>query len=223
MEPGGHGTCIVIGVGPKLGFSVVRRFAASGHPVAMMARRREALEAFGARLAEDVRWGAYPVDAARSDQVAAVVRRAQADLGPADVLVYNAALLGLRAWPTALSHEDLMASIEVDVGSALAAVQAVVPAMRAFGRGTILFTSGNWGIRPSGEYCAVGLGKAALHSLGLSLAEELAPERIQVTTVTIGGVIRPESDYTYDPDRLAELYWDLHSRPPAKWEPDIRY
>ncbi len=216
------GTCVVVGVGPQLGFSVARRFGRAGHSVAMISRNKLALEDLGSQLGSHTTWGAYPADASDSAQIDAAIREAQQSLGPVEVLVYNAAVLGLRAWPTRLSHDLLMSTFEANVGSALVAAQAVVADMRARTSGTILFTSGTWGFTPSGEFCSVGLGKAALHNLGLSLAEELAKDGIHVATITISGEIRSGPDYEYDPDRLAELYWSIHEQARADWQADVR-
>ena len=129
---------------------------------------------------------------------------------------------GCAVWPTELSHELLLSTFEANVGSALVAAQAVASDMRASQRGTILFTSGSWGFTPSGEYCSVGLGKAALYNLGLSLAEELAGDGIHVATITISGRIRSASDYPYDPERLAERYWSIHRQARPDWQADVR-
>jgi NAD(P)-dependent dehydrogenase (short-subunit alcohol dehydrogenase family) len=217
------GTCVVIGVGPLLGFSVAQRFSRAGHPVALISRTQSSLEEFGAKLGADAAWGAYQADAADSTQIDAAIRKARRALGPIQVLVYNAAVLGLRAWPTELSHDLLLSTFEANVGSALVAAQAVVADMRNNRRGTILFTSGSWGFTPSGEYCSVGLGKAALYSLGLSLAEELVGDGIHVATITISGRIRSASDYAYDPDLLAEHYWAIHRQARPDWQADVRY
>jgi NAD(P)-dependent dehydrogenase (short-subunit alcohol dehydrogenase family) len=221
-EPQPPGTCVIMGVGPQLGFSVARRFGRAGHPVAMISRNKIALEEFGSQLENDAPWGAYPADASDSGQIDAAVREARRALGPVQVLVYNVAMLGLRAWPTSLNHDLLMSTFEANVGSALVAIQAVVEDMRARQSGTILFTSGRWALTPSGEFFSVGLGKAALHNLGLSLAEELLPDGIHVATITISGVIRSATDYEYDPDRLAELYWTIHEQAAPDWQFDVR-
>ena len=216
------GTCVVIGVGRKLGLSVARRFGREGHPVALMARRRSRLEEFGRDLGQDgIRWAAFEADASQTDEVVAAVATARSSLGPVQVLVYNAAALNTPSLPSEMSLDLFYSTLRVNLVSALVATQLVVPDMRQLGTGTVLFTGGTWGLVPSAAYSAVGMGKAALRNLAFSFAEELAPDGIHVATVTISGVIKAGTDF--DPDRLADLYWDVHCQPPDAWEREVRY
>ena len=53
--------CLVVGVGPGLGMGCVRRFAASGYRVSMVARHAGRLESWAAEIPESA---GFPVDVA---------------------------------------------------------------------------------------------------------------------------------------------------------------
>ncbi|MEO6418734.1 MAG: SDR family NAD(P)-dependent oxidoreductase, partial [Polyangiaceae bacterium] len=78
---------LVSGVGPGTGAAIVRRFAAGGFEVAMLARTKERLVALekeipGAR--------AFACDVSDEAQVDAALARVREELGAPSVLVHNA-------------------------------------------------------------------------------------------------------------------------------------
>jgi short-subunit dehydrogenase len=107
------------------------------------------------------------------------------------------------------------------VGALLVAAQHVAPAMRTAGRGTILVTGSALEFRATAAYAGLAVQKAAVRSLTLTLAEELRPVGIHVATVTVEGLIQPGTHY--DPERIAEQFWDLHAEPRDSWRTEVRY
>jgi len=63
---------------------------------------------------------------------------------------------------------------------------------------------------------SVSVGKAALRALALNLAEEFRETSVRVSTVTIYGRIQANSPF--DPDRIADVFWDAHSGATAQAE-----
>lgn len=123
-------------------------------------------------------------------------------------MVYNAAA-PQSGLPTSLTPDQLSRELTVNVSGALASALQVIPGQEEQGKGTILFTGGGFALHPSTKYASLSLGKAALRSLAFSLGEELAPKGIHVGVVTITGYVA--KDTYFDPDRIAEVYWDLHA------------
>src|SRR5258708_31140345 len=81
---------VISGVGPGLGASLVRRFAAT-YAVAMLARKADYLKA----LAREIRQGGATVldfscDVSDHTQITEAFRAIRKDLGEPDVLLYNA-------------------------------------------------------------------------------------------------------------------------------------
>ena len=73
---------------------------------------------------------AAPADVSRSDEVAAMVARIQAELGPVDILVNNAGIADRRGIDD-LTEADFDRTIATNLKSAFLCTQAVLPAMRA--------------------------------------------------------------------------------------------
>ena len=102
--------CAVVGVGPGNGEAFARRFAADGYAVALMARRAE----LTAKLAAELKGAkAYACDVADEDSVEAAFAKMRAELGDADVLIFNA---GSGVWGNVeeVKAEDLERSWRIN-------------------------------------------------------------------------------------------------------------
>lgn len=212
---------VIVGMGPGVSAAVARRFGREGYAVAAVARRAEALnEQVAALVAAGVKARGYTADAADPASLGAALARAAADGGAPEVLVYNAA--GVRYKPLAgLTAEELNADLRTSVGGALAAAQAVLPAMRAAGRGTLLFTGGGFAFEPMPALASLGAGKAALRNLAFSLHAELKDSGIHAATVTICGIVKAGTPF--DPDKIAESYWALHAQAAGSFEREVQF
>jgi hypothetical protein len=136
---------VVTGVGPGLGASLVRRFAAT-YAVAMLARRADYLKA----LARELRQGGATVldlscDVSDRTQITDAFRAIRKDLGEPDVLLYNAGS-GAFGAITEITPDQYEADWRVNAFGAFVAAKEVAPAMIARGRGTMLFNG-----RPQGR------------------------------------------------------------------------
>lgn len=212
--------CIVAGVGPGVGAAVAAAFAKTGYDVALLARRRTELEAIAASIGPKAH--PYACDVSNFDAMSAAIAAATGDLGEADVLVYNAA--GWRMQPAIETPPELfLHDVSVSAAGALAAAQAVHPAMKARGRGVMLFTGGGLSLHPELGVSMASLtaGKGALRGLVHVLAKELAPDGIHVGLVTIAGNVARGT--AFDPDRIAPIYLDLAAQPPGAWEVERVY
>jgi short-subunit dehydrogenase len=138
-----------------------------------------------------------------------------------EVLIYNAAVLGNNNVPSKLSVDSFVADFKVNVAGALACAQAVLPAMKAQGRGTILLTGCGFALMPNAANTSLGAGKAALRNLCFNLAEELAPSGIHVATVTIRGLIG--SNAFFAPEAIADAYWTLYRQSRDQWQTEMVY
>lgn len=222
---------VVIGAGPGLGRALIDAFAAAGHQVGWIVRREATRDAVARTLRAPDTLGLC-ADAGSAEELGPALEHLAQAQGPADVLIYNAAHVepdrfvtpsgidaaqyssapGWQARGAPLTADALLARFRANVLGAHIAAQICVPAMIAAGRGTILLTGGVLAHGPWIEWGSVSLGKAALLSLGQSMALELAPHGIRVSTVTIHGTMAPGT--AYDPDVVAAHYVALSQRPP---------
>jgi len=208
----------IVGAGPGLGSSLARRFAEQGWSVALVAKRRDVLDGC---LSELARFGVNTC-AAEADVVdRPALERAFASIenavGVPDAVVYNASIY--QAEPALeLSDEALRLALDVHVVGALNTAQYAIAAMRRADRGVLVFTVNSLARSPEAMSAALSIGKGAQLNLALSLERELAGTRIHVGVVTVCGPIKAGT--FYDPDRLANIYWELITQEPDNFEPD---
>lgn len=209
----------VLGAGPGLGLASARAFAAAGYDVALVARREAVLADLAATVEADghgvdVGWAA--VDVADPGAVAAAVERFVAHTGRLDVLHHNVSVY--RAGHVGeVGAAELLADLAVGVGSLLSAVGAALPALRA-GGGSVLLTGSGAADRPAPGALTLGVQKAAVRTLLLGMAPDLAERGVHAATLTVRGVLSPGTPF--DPDlvaaRLVELAAQRHE-PRAAW------
>lgn len=211
----------IVGMGPGVSLAVAKRFAKEGYSVAGIARRPETLkEQIDALKAIGAKATGHVADSGDSASLSAALGRIVTEMGDPDVLIYNAA--GVRFKPLAdLSAAEFNADLQVSIGGALAASQAVLPSMRRAGRGTILFTGGGFAFEPMPALASLGVGKAGIRNLAYSLYADLKDTGVHVGTVTICGPVKAGT--VFDPDKIAQAYWTLHAQPKGSFEREIMF
>lgn len=97
---------------------------------------------------------------------------------------------------------------------AITATQAVLPAMREGGAGTLLYTTGAGSVRPVPRAAPAHAASAALRNWAVNLHNELAGTGVQAAHVALDVTIGTASFYgrpTATADQISPLYWDLHT------------
>lgn len=203
---------VVVAAGPGLGLAVARRFAREGWSVGLVARSPLTLSELAAvvRRTADVPVATAVADAGDEAALRSALGALAADLGDPGVLVYNGSAY-VEGSALSLAPADLRHAVDVGVTGAMVAAQQVAPAMRRRGSGTLLLTGSVAADRGSTSAAAVGVAKAGLRSLALSLHKELAPDGVRVVTVTIDGVL--QGPRALDVEAIADTYWSLHTGP----------
>jgi NADP-dependent 3-hydroxy acid dehydrogenase YdfG len=202
---------VIVGMGPGMGMALARRFGREGHRLGLLARRADTLQALVDQLkAEGLDAHGHAVDA--GDPAALKKTLGHAD---PEVLIYNASIFR-EATPSQLDPEELVTEFRAMAAGFLASVQAVLPGMKKRDKGTILLTGGGSALTPFASGASLSVGKAAQRSLLLSLAQELGGTGIHAATVTICGMIQEGTPF--DPQKLAEQFWQLHAQPRGSFE-----
>lgn len=161
-----------------MGMAIARRFAREGFAITMIARNASKLQAFQAALqAKGYEAYEFVADAGDEASLQSAFTSIQTQLGNPEVLVYNAATPKMEPIFNE-TMETLTIDFKINVAGALAATKAVLPAMRAKGQGTILFTGGGFALYPSPDFGSLSLGKAGIRSLAKMLAEALKTDGI---------------------------------------------
>jgi NAD(P)-dependent dehydrogenase (short-subunit alcohol dehydrogenase family) len=194
--------CVVTGVGPGTGAALVRRFAADGYRVAMLARDETRLAKLAAEL-PGVR--AYPVDVADLDALRGALERVRSELGAPSVLLHNAVAGGFGTFES-VKPEQLEHRFRVNVTSLLVLAQELAPAMIAAGHGAIVVTGNTSAWRGKAAFAGFAPTKAAQRILAESLARALGPKGVHVAYVVTDAVIDVPWTRKAFPDRPDEFF-----------------
>ena len=180
-------TALVTGSSRGIGRAIAVELAREGWAVCVnYLEHREAAEDL-VRLLRAEGWEAIAVraDVSDRDAVEAMVRTAQAELGPIELLVNNAGI-SYQGLFQDTSNEIWDRTLAVNLTGARNAAQAVLPHMLSEKRGCIVNISSMWGLRGASCEVAYACSKAAVIALTRSLALELAPSGIRVNCVAPG-------------------------------------
>jgi NAD(P)-dependent dehydrogenase (short-subunit alcohol dehydrogenase family) len=193
---------VVTGVGPGTGTALVRRFAADGYRVAMLARDKARLQALAREIPGSA---AYPVDVADLDALRESLARVRSELGAPGVLLHNAVAGGFGTFDT-VRPEDLEQRFRVNVTSLLVLAQELAPGMVAAGGGAIVATGNTSAWRGKAAFAGFAPTKAAQRVLCESLARALGPQGVHVAYVVIDAVIDVPWTRQAFPDRPDDFF-----------------
>ena len=208
----------ILGAGPGLGFALARRFAKAGWSVALVSLRQQVIDA---GLEELERFGVSTCGVQADVTDRAGIERAFGSIvdavGVPDAVVYNASIYqGEKVLE--LSNEALRLALDIHVVGALNTAQCAIATIQPLDHGVLLFTVNSLARTPEAMAAALSIGKGAQLNLALSLERELEGSPIRVGVVTVRGAITVGT--AYDPDRLTEVYWELATQDPARFERD---
>ena len=187
-----HGrVALVTGAGRGIGAATARAFAAAGASLMAVDRDPGPLGA----LVDELRAGGTEAESAAADvtddgAVRAAVERTMARWGRIDVLVNNAGIVR-DATLAKVTDEDWALTQDVNLRSAMLCARAVVPHMRAAGRGRILSASSV--VARSGNFgqTAYVASKAGIIGLTRVWARELGRHGITANAVAPGYIDTP--------------------------------
>jgi NADP-dependent 3-hydroxy acid dehydrogenase YdfG len=222
-NPMSHKLCVVVGAETGLGLSIAQRFGKEGYAIALIARRPETLTEYANTLAQaGVMAKGYSADVADAQSLIHAFEQIKSQMGHPLVLVYNAAVMQ-EADPLMLSEETLIHDFKVGVTGALTSIQQVVSEMQTQNQGTILLTGGALAFDEYSfpQYLSLAIAKTATRKLCFTMANALEPSNIHVATVTVCGTIAPNTPF--DPDRIADVYWQLHTQSRSDWQREYVY
>jgi NADP-dependent 3-hydroxy acid dehydrogenase YdfG len=219
MHGSSAGSVVIVGAGPGIGGAVARRFAREGFAVALLARQQQTLSS----LAETLRPYPVPVatvtaDATDEKSLRAGLDQAGEQLGPADVAVYNAAVIRADHCQE-LTMDQILGTWAVNVGGAVITAGHLLPAMASRGSGTFLITGGM--PAPVPGYATLSLGKSGVRTLVSLLDGQFGPSGVHVASVTVTDAVVPGT--AHDPELIAEHYWRLHVQPRGQWDHEVTH
>ena len=173
---------VVTGASSGIGAAIARRLSAAGHPLLLLARRVEQLEALDLPncLCEQV-------DVANRADFEAAVLKAESQFGAVDALVNNAGVMLLGQIEDQNSAE-WQQMFEVNVLAILNSMQVVLAPMKAKNSGTIINVSSVAGRKTFGDHAAYCGTKFAVHAITENVREEVADSNVRLITIAPGAV-----------------------------------
>jgi NAD(P)-dependent dehydrogenase (short-subunit alcohol dehydrogenase family) len=213
-------TALIVGAGSGLSASLARALAREGVKVALAARSIGDLDA----LVRETGARALQCDASQRAQVDQLFAEVDAELGPPDIVIYNASFR-TRGPFVELDPADVEKAIAITAFGAFLVAQQAARRMLPKKRGAILLTGASAGVKGYPQSAPFAMGKFALRGLAQSMARELSPQGIHVAHVVIDGGIRSarrpdpadQPDSMLDPDAIAETYLQIVRQPRSAW------
>ncbi|MFI6066550.1 SDR family NAD(P)-dependent oxidoreductase [Micromonospora sp. NPDC051227] len=201
MERVGGKTAVVTGGAMGMGAATVRRLVAEGANVVIADVNVAEAEALAAELGPKA--VAEQLDVRSPDQWAALVQRAEERLGSIDILVNNAGIADpapLEQWDTA----RLQRTLDVNLIGVFNGIQAVVPAMKRAGGGSIVNIGSVGALQGVPSLSGYVVSKWAVRGLTKTAALELGAYGIRVNAVHPGQINTPmTSGVIFDTSNVA--------------------
>jgi NADP-dependent 3-hydroxy acid dehydrogenase YdfG len=193
---------VITGASSGIGAATARALADGGAKVALLARRRDRLDALAEELGPDAI--ALTADVGRDGGLAEAAEAVAAQLGRADLVVANAGIMQ----PGDLDA-DWRPQLDVNVSGVLATVQAFLPSLLAAaedgGTADIVTTSSVAARQRFPGYTVYGATKAAVSALAEGLRTDLGTRGVRVTNIEPGLVATELQGKVEDPDAHAFL------------------
>lgn len=192
----------VTGGASGIGESLVREFAAQGAKVGFVDMNKEAGEALAEELGPDVAFA--EVDLRDIDALKAAFAKLKSAVGPASVLLNNAARDDRHNWAD-VTPEYWDDRLNTNLRHQFFCIQTVAPDMIAAGKGSIInFASESW-MKGQGGMPAYTTSKSAVHGMTRSFARDLGPHNIRVNTLVPGWIMTPrQKELWVTPEALEE-------------------
>jgi NAD(P)-dependent dehydrogenase (short-subunit alcohol dehydrogenase family) len=184
----GH-VALITGGGGGLGSAIARAFADVGADVAVVGRSPAPLEKVRAEIeGRGRRCAVIPADVTDAASLPGIIDEVVSRLGRLTILVNNVGGIAGAERPLPsmeLSDESWTAQVDLNLNSVWRLTRAAVPCMT--GDGVILNMSSIKAYKPEDGSGAYAAAKAALNTLTVALARDLAP-RIRVNGIAPGPV-----------------------------------
>lgn len=183
---------IVTGASRGLGFEIAKKYLEAGGTVALCARDATALERAKAALTPFAASGRAPLalaaDVSVERDVSAVVEAAAQSYGHIDILVNNAGIYGPKGAVDEVDWHEWVRAMDINLYGSVLMCRAVLPHLKARGRGKIVQLSGGGATNPLPRLSAYAVSKAAIVRFVETLAEEVRGERIDVNAIAPGAL-----------------------------------
>jgi 3-oxoacyl-[acyl-carrier protein] reductase len=173
---------IITGAGSGFGTGMAEAYIREGAKVIVADINAEAGERVAKLLGANAK--AVATDVANGTSVQAMVQACVDSFGVPDIVINNAGTTHRNQPMLQVDEQTFDRVFNVNVKSIYHMAHAVVPVMRARGKGGLIINVGSTaGIRPRPGLCWYNSSKGAVNLLSKAMAVELAPDRIRVNAL----------------------------------------
>jgi len=196
---------VITGASSGIGEATARALAASGHRLALLARRADRIQAVATELGN----GAIAITADVTDRAAllAAAERVKSELGGADILVNNAGVMLLAPF-SGEQHDESRQMIEVNLLGAITATEVFLDQLRD-GQGDLVNISSVAGRSARPGNAVYAATKWGVNGWSEALRQELQPG-VRVTVIEPGAVATELTDHITDAGakQMAEGFYE---------------
>jgi short-subunit dehydrogenase/MoaA/NifB/PqqE/SkfB family radical SAM enzyme len=189
---------LITGASGGLGSALVRRLAEMGADLVVSSRSMRALKELISSLPETTRTLPVTADLSEPAEAGILAQKSIEALGFIDVLINNAGI-GYFALMEEATEENIRHLFEVNMFSPLALIKALLPHMKARGRGRIINIVSCAGRVPIPTVGVYGGSKSALAIMANTMRLELEPAGIDILNIYPGTV-----DTSFEENALRE-------------------
>ena len=173
---------VITGASSGLGSAMAKRFSEAGHPLLLLARRLEKIEAL--ELPNSL---CRRVDITDAGSFKKAIDEAEELYGPADCLINNAGQM-LLGQVDSQDRTEWKRMFDLNVLALLDGMQIVLDGMKGRNTGTIINISSLAGVKTFQNHAAYSGTKYAVSGITETVREEVAPFGVRVVSVCPGAV-----------------------------------
>ncbi|MDT3295328.1 SDR family oxidoreductase [Shewanella sp. SP2S2-6] len=173
---------VITGASSGIGAAMAKSFSAAGHPLLLLARRVEAMQAL--ELPNSL---SISVDVTDAAAIKTAITQAEAQFGPVDCLINNAGVM-LLGQIDVQDPNEWSRMLNINVMGVLNGIHAVLADMKARKTGTIINVSSVAGRKTFPNHAAYCATKFAVHALTENIREEVAMDDVRLITIAPGAV-----------------------------------
>jgi len=231
-----------IGVRWGIGGAIAQRFAAEGHFTVLTTRA--AANTAGLEAAIRDQGGdcmTVELDLVSEESIEQAFAHIRTQAGDPSVVVYNAGYLEGRDLPPEMELMENIPTELFDTAMHIASrgpflvAKEVLPAMRAAGEGTLLFTNNSSSLRGRKRYTGQSLyyPRTLMRAFAQALTEEYSEHGVHIANVVVDGLIdspgtrtlpmaQQQPDAIMDPVAIADAFYYLHRQHRSVWTHELQ-
>ncbi len=190
MEMDLEGRVVVVsGASEGIGRSIAEAFAREGAHVVLTSRRANRLQtAVDGIVGAGGKAVGIAADVTQASEVGALFRQIEEQFERIDVLVNNIGSVVAFDGFDQVSDDQWHESYDVNVMSSVRMLRAALPRLRQSDRGRVMFIGSLGAKQPTGVWPHYNATKAAMVNLSKSMSMQLAPEGINVNSISPGPI-----------------------------------